>query len=52
MKQGRLPKQPQRYSLTPGREVGDFQFVLIDEVVSNVTTLGKWQRQIMQAKLA
>ncbi|HAX1100640.1 TPA: potassium transporter Kup, partial [Enterococcus faecium] len=23
MKQGRLPKQPQRYSLTPGREVGD-----------------------------
>ena len=24
MKQGRLPKQPQRYSLTPGREVGDF----------------------------
>ncbi|EGY0170859.1 potassium transporter Kup, partial [Listeria monocytogenes] len=33
MKQGRLPKQPQRYSLTPGREVGDFQFVLIDEVV-------------------
>ncbi len=47
MKQGRLPKQPQRYSLTPGREVGDFQFVLIYEVVSNVTTLGKWQRQIM-----
>ena len=34
MKQGRLPKQPQRYSLTPGREVGGFQFVLIDEVVS------------------
>ena len=52
MKQGRLPKQPQTYSLTPGREVGDFQFILIDEVVSNVTTLGKWERQIMQAKLA
>lgn len=30
MKQGRLPKQPQTYSLTPGREVGDFQFILID----------------------
>ena len=52
MKQGRLPKQPQTYSLTPGREVGDFQFILIDEVVSNVTTLNKWDRQIMQAKLA
>ncbi len=38
MKQGRFPKQPQSYSLTPGREVGDFQFILIDEVVSNVTT--------------
>lgn len=52
MKQGRLPKQPQTYSLTPGREVGDFQFILIDEVISNVTTLSKWERQIMQAKLA
>ncbi len=44
MKQGRLPKQPQTYSLTPGREVGDFQFILIDEVISNVTTLSKWER--------
>lgn len=25
---GRLPKQPQRYTITPGREVGDFQFVI------------------------
>ena len=42
MKQGRLPKQPQTYSLTPGREVGDFQFILSDEVISNGTTLSKW----------
>lgn len=52
MKTGRLPKQPQRYSLTPGREVGDFQFVLIQEELSNVSELKKWDRQIMQAKLA
>ena len=39
MKTGRLPKQPQRYSLTPGREVGDFQFVLIQEELSNVSEL-------------
>ena len=51
MKDGRLPKQPQRYSLTPGRNVGDFQFVLIEEELSNNTELGKWERQIMQAKL-
>lgn len=51
MKDGRLPKQPQRYSLTPGREVGDFQFVLIQEELSNNTVLDHWERQIMQAKL-
>ncbi|BCA84857.1 putative potassium transport system protein kup [Enterococcus saigonensis] len=51
MKDGRLPEQPQRYSLTPGRIVGDFQFVLIEEELSNNTELDKWERQIMQAKL-
>lgn len=51
MKDGRLPKQPQKYSITPGREVGDFQFVLIQQELSNNTTLAKWPRQIMQAKL-
>lgn len=52
MKEGRLPKQPQKYSLTPGREVGDFQFILINEELSNVTELKKWERQIIQLKLA
>ncbi|MGC3141941.1 potassium transporter Kup, partial [Enterococcus faecalis] len=47
-----LPKQPQRKSLTPGREVGDFQFELIQEELTNVSELKKWDRQIMQAKLA
>lgn len=51
MKDGRLPKQPQRYSLTPGRNVGDFQFVLIEEELSNATALSKWKKQIMQMKL-
>lgn len=51
MKDGRIPRQPQRYSLTPGREVGDFQFVLIEEELSNNTELPKWERQVMQAKL-
>ncbi|MGM0125505.1 K+ uptake transporter [Enterococcus sp. AZ194] len=52
MKSGRLPKQPQSYTITPGREVGDFQFVLIKEELSNVTTLARFDRQMMQAKLA
>lgn len=51
MKDGRLPEQPQRYSLTPGRNVGDFQFILIEEELSNATALSKWKKQIMQVKL-
>lgn len=51
MKEGRIPRQPQRYSITPGREVGDFQFILIEQVLSNNTVLSKWDRQTMQAKL-
>ena len=38
MKTGRLPKQPQRYSLTPERS-WRFQFVLIQEELSNVSEL-------------
>lgn len=52
MKEGRLDKQPQHYSLTPGRQVGDFRFVLIQEELSNVSNIPKWDRQIMQARLA
>lgn len=51
MKDGHLKKQPQRYTLTPGREVGDFRFILIKESLSNNTVLSKWDRQIMQIKL-
>ena len=51
MDQKRLPEQPQKYSLTPGRKVGDFRFVLIREELSNLTALSRWQRQIMQTRL-
>lgn len=51
MAQGRLPEQPQKYTLTPGRVVGDFRFILIQEELSNMTNIDNWSRQIMQAKL-
>ncbi|WP_265459566.1 KUP/HAK/KT family potassium transporter [Enterococcus sp. HY326] len=51
MAQGRLPMQPQKYTITPGRIVGDFRFVLITEELSNVTNIDNWSRQIVQAKL-
>lgn len=52
MKQGRLPLQPQKYTISKGRNVGDFQFILIRKILSNNTVIGKWERQIMQLKLA
>ena len=51
MDQGMLPKQPQKYTITPGREVGDFMFVLIREELSRVTNLTNLERLVMQMKL-
>lgn len=52
MDQGKLPRQPQKYTITKGRDVGDFCFVLIREELSRVTDLSNLDRLIMQAKLA
>ena len=51
MNDGRIPIQPQRYSITPGREVGDFQFVIIQESLSFTTEISRIERQVMQTKL-
>ncbi|MGT2844262.1 KUP/HAK/KT family potassium transporter [Streptococcus hongkongensis] len=50
MESGRLPKQEQEYSITPGRKVGDFRFVIIEERVSNARQLNGFERFIMQTK--
>lgn len=50
MESGRLPKQEQEYTITPGRDVGDFRFVLIEERVSNARQLSNFERFIMQTK--
>ncbi|WP_159543691.1 potassium transporter Kup [Streptococcus halichoeri] len=50
MESGRLPKQVQDYSITPGRTVGDFKFVIIEERVSNARKLSGFERFIMQTK--
>ncbi len=52
MEEGKLPKQPQRYSIIPNRQVGDFCFVLIREELSRVTALSWIDKLVMQAKLA
>ncbi|WEG73758.1 KUP/HAK/KT family potassium transporter [Vagococcus intermedius] len=52
MEEGKLPKQPQKYTIYPGREVGDFCFVLIKEELSRKSDLTNFERLIMQAKLS
>lgn len=42
MESGRLPKQAQDYTITPGREVGDFRFVIIEERVSHARQLSMY----------
>nr|WP_162615141.1 KUP/HAK/KT family potassium transporter [Vagococcus silagei] len=51
MSSGQLPKQPQKYSIMPGREVGDFAFVLIKEELTRVTSLSALDTLVMQLKL-
>lgn len=50
MEQGKLPKQPQRYTIIPNREVGDFCFVLIREELARGTGLKTFEKMILQAK--
>lgn len=51
MEQGKIKKQPQKYTIYPGREVGDFCFVLIREELSRKSELSHIDRLVMQAKL-
>ncbi|MBS7577347.1 MULTISPECIES: KUP/HAK/KT family potassium transporter [unclassified Enterococcus] len=48
---GRLKAQHQKYSIKPGREIGDFRYILIQEELANHQNISKFNRQIMQAKL-
>lgn len=52
MEEGKLPKQPQRYSIIPGRQTGDFCFVMIREELSRVTELNPIDKLVMQIRLA
>ncbi|WP_251421600.1 MULTISPECIES: potassium transporter Kup [Lactococcus] len=49
---GRLPKQKQKYTTMPGRNVGDFRFVVIEERVTNAQELPSFDRFVLKAKAA
>lgn len=53
MEQGMIEKQPQKYTILPGRQVGDFSFVLLTEELARVNTgLSNLDKIIYQLKIA
>lgn len=50
MESGRLPKQHQTYSITPGRKVGDFRFVVIEERLTNARQMNGFDRFVLMTK--
>ncbi|WEV50984.1 KUP/HAK/KT family potassium transporter [Lactobacillus sp. ESL0731] len=51
IKDGTIEAQPQEYTTMPGREVGDFSFVIVNDVVSPLTKLKGFEKWIVQARV-
>ena len=52
MAEGKLPKQPQKYSTIKNRNVGDFAFVILqEELPRSASSLNHFDRWILQMKL-
>ncbi|NVY96010.1 KUP/HAK/KT family potassium transporter [Lactobacillus sp. DCY120] len=51
MIKGELPRQPQKYTTIPDRSVGDFAFVIIQEVLSPDTQLDNLRKNIIRGRL-
>lgn len=48
---GTIEAQPQAYTTTPGRDVGDFSFVIVNDVVSPQTQLTGYEKWIVTARV-
>ncbi|MDF7638179.1 KUP/HAK/KT family potassium transporter [Lactobacillus sp. ESL0791] len=51
IKDGTVEAQPQEYTTTPGREVGDFSFVIVNDVVSPLTNLVGYDKWLVQSRV-
>lgn len=51
MNQGIIDKQPQEYTTQPGRQVGDFRFVFIRELLDKNTAISGWRRVLIQVRI-
>jgi KUP system potassium uptake protein len=52
MEEGKLPQQHPQYTITPGQQIGDFRFVLIQEHLRSSCNLSNFDRLIIQWQLA
>lgn len=48
---GTIEAQPQEYTTTPGRDVGDFSFVIVNDVISPQTQLTSYEKWLIQARV-
>ena len=48
---GTIEPQPQEYTTTPGRDVGDFSFVIVNDVISPQTQLHGWERWMVETRV-
>ena len=48
---GTIEPQPQEYTTTPGRDVGDFSFVIVNDVISPQTQLRSYEKFLVEARV-
>ena len=46
-----IEPQPQEYTTTPGRDVGDFSFVIVNDVISPQTQLVGYEKWLVEARV-
>ena len=48
---GTIEPQPQEYTTSPGRDVGDFSFVIVNDVISPQTQLVGYEKWLVEARV-
>lgn len=48
---GTIEPQPREYTTTPGRDVGDFSFVIVNDVISPQTQLVGYEKWLVEARV-
>lgn len=51
IKDGTIEPQPQDYTTTPGRDVGDFSFVIVNDVISPRTQLTGFEKFMVETRV-